>query len=46
MACLRLEYLLKKADFDESIEALDEDIKTKWWERNQARIMQMINSQE
>ncbi|MEM9886202.1 MAG: hypothetical protein AAF849_09940 [Bacteroidota bacterium] len=40
---LRLEHLLKKADFDESIEQLDEAIKIDWWKRNEARIMRKID---
>ncbi|MCK4661845.1 MAG: hypothetical protein KAT68_03185 [Bacteroidales bacterium] len=30
----RIEYLAKKADFDDSIIELGEQIKDKWWENN------------
>ncbi len=31
---IRLEYLVRKADFDESIKDLGEEIKADWWEKN------------
>lgn len=31
---LRLEYLAKKADFDESVMELSKEIKTDWWQKN------------
>ncbi len=36
LARLRLEYLLNKANIDESIEDVSEEIKTDWWLRNEA----------
>jgi hypothetical protein len=31
---LRLEYLAKKADFNESVMDLSDEIKTEWWKEN------------
>ena len=36
---IRLEYLIKKADFDESIEELGEEIKAEWWAKNKQRLL-------
>ena len=36
---LRVEYLTKKADFDDDIENLGEEIKTSWWENNRDRLL-------
>lgn len=33
---LRLESLIRKADFDESIEDLGEEIKADWWQKNKS----------
>ena len=35
----RLEYLVRKADFDESIEDLGEEIKSSWWNENKDRFI-------
>jgi hypothetical protein len=37
---IRIEYLAKKIDFDESIEILGEEIKSNWWEKNKNRLLQ------
>jgi hypothetical protein len=31
---IRLEYFVRKVDFDESIEDLGEEIKADWWQKN------------
>jgi len=36
---IRIEYLAKKIDFDETIEELGEEIKANWWEKNKDRLM-------
>jgi len=36
---IRLEYLAKVIDFDESIEILGEEIKSDWWEKNKNRLL-------
>jgi len=36
---LRLRFLVQKADFDESIEDVGEEILTEWWEKNQHRFV-------
>jgi len=36
---IRLEYLAKKVDFDESIEVLAEEIKDTWWNENKKRLL-------
>ncbi len=36
---LRVEYLTEKADFDDDIENLGEEIKTSWWEDNRDRLL-------
>lgn len=36
---LRLESLIKKADFSEEMEELGEEIKANWWEKNRDRII-------
>ena len=36
---IRLEYLIRKADFDESIEDLGEEIKADWWQKNKDRFI-------
>ena len=36
---IRLEYLVRKADFDESIEDLGEEIKADWWAKNKDRLL-------
>ena len=33
---IRLEYLARKVDFDESIEDLGEQIKEDWWKKNKS----------
>ena len=37
---IRLEYLAKKVNFDDSIEILGEEIKLNWWEQNKNRLLQ------
>ncbi len=39
MSHIRLEYLAKKVDFDDSIESLAEEIKTTWWDKNKTRLL-------
>lgn len=39
MTRIRLEYLAKKVDFDESIEILADEIKDKWWKQNKERLL-------
>ena len=36
---LRVEYLAKSVDFDESIETLGEEIKSDWWDKNKDRLL-------
>lgn len=36
---IRIEYLAKKVDFDESIESLGEEIKENWWNKNKERLL-------
>ena len=36
---IRIEYLAKKVDFNESIENLGEEIKENWWNRNKERLL-------
>ncbi len=36
---IRLECLVRKADFDESIEDLGEEIKADWWQKNKDRFI-------
>ncbi len=35
---LRIEYLTRKADFDQDIEKLGDEIKASWWEDNKERL--------
>lgn len=37
---MRMEYLARKADFDESIEELGDEIKRDWWQRNKSQYIQ------
>ena len=39
LSYLRIEFLAKKVDFDDSIEALADDIKKDWWEKNKNRFI-------
>ncbi len=36
---IRLESLIRKADFDESIEDLSEEIKADWWKKNKSKFI-------
>jgi hypothetical protein len=36
---IRLEFLVEQANFDESIEALGDDLKADWWAKNKARLL-------
>lgn len=36
---IKLEHLVHKVDFDESIEELGEQIKADWWEKNKTRFL-------
>ena len=36
---IRLESLVRKVDFDESIEDLGEEIKADWWQKNKDRFI-------
>ncbi len=36
---IRLESLIRKVDFDESIEDLGEEIKADWWKKNKDRFI-------
>lgn len=36
---IRLETLVRKADFDESVEDLGEEIKAVWWKKNKDRFI-------
>jgi hypothetical protein len=40
---LRVEYLTKKADFDDDIEKLGEEIKVSWWANNKDRFLNPAN---
>lgn len=37
---IRLEYLVQRADFDEEVEKIGEDIKAEWWEKNKERFIE------
>ncbi len=37
---IRLEYLVRKVDFDEIIEDLGEEIKADWWQKNKDKFIQ------
>ena len=37
---IKLEHLVHKVDFDESIENLGEEIKADWWQKNKERFLQ------
>ncbi len=39
MNYIRIEYLAKKVNFDESIEILAEEIKANWWDKNKSRLL-------
>ncbi|HRI22185.1 MAG TPA: hypothetical protein PLA68_14580 [Panacibacter sp.] len=39
MKVARLEYLLEKAGFNESLLQLDEEIKESWWQQNKEEIL-------
>ena len=39
MRITRLEYLIAKADFDESVLEIADEIKRDWWENNKAEIL-------
>jgi hypothetical protein len=41
-----LEYLVRKADFDESIEDLGEEIKADWWKQNKDRFTKTLVAAE
>lgn len=34
---IRTEYLIQKADFDESVEDIGEEIKHNWWQKNKSK---------
>lgn len=36
---IKLEHLVQKADFDESIEELGQNIKIAWWDKNKDRLL-------
>jgi hypothetical protein len=36
---IRLEYLVRKVDFDETIKDLGEEIKADWWQKNKDRFI-------
>lgn len=36
---IRLESLIRKADFDENIEDLGEEIKADWWQKNKSKFI-------
>lgn len=38
---IRLESLICKADFDESIEDLSEEIKADWWKKNKSKFIKL-----
>jgi len=38
MRITRLEYLIAKADFDESVLEIADEIKNDWWEKNKVEI--------
>ena len=41
---LRLEYLLEKADFQEDINSIGDEIKASWWQKNKEDILKRINT--
>ena len=43
---LRLEYLLEKADFQEDINSIGDEIKANWWQKNKEDILKRINTYE
>jgi len=43
---LELEYLIKKAAFDERLIALGEEMKQDWWENNRDRILKKMEVYE
>ena len=36
---IKLEHLVRRADFDESIKELGEQIKADWWQKNKDRLL-------
>ena len=40
---LRLEYLLEKADFQEDINSIGDEIKANWWQKNKEDILKYMN---
>lgn len=38
---IRLEYLVRKVDFDETIKDLGEEIKADWWQKNKDRFIKL-----
>ena len=43
MKVARLEYLLKKAGFDDAVMQLDEEMKESWWQQNKDEILAKAN---
>ena len=43
---LRLEYLLEKADFQEDINSIGDEIKANWWQKNKEDILKRINTRQ
>ena len=43
---LRLEYLLEKADFQEDINSIGNEIKANWWQKNKEDILKRINTRQ
>lgn len=41
---LRTEYLIHKADFDESIDGIGDEIKQNWWSKNKEKIMEKVEN--
>lgn len=41
---LRTEYLIHKADFDESIEEISDEIKQNWWTKNRGKVMEKVEN--
>ena len=39
---IRLEYLAKVIDFDESVELLAEEMKSNWWDKNKSRLLNPV----
>lgn len=37
---IRMEYLIRKADFDKDVEEIGEEIKAEWWEKNKERFIE------